>query len=114
MIPLRPFCRPAPPVMPLPLTASQKRHLRSLAHGLKPVILVGAKGVTDSLVAELDLALGHHELVKIKIAAEDREARDAAVSGLLARVDAALVQRIGNVAVAFRPSAERPQIILPR
>jgi RNA-binding protein len=100
--------------MPAKLSSAQQRHLRSLAHALKPVVMVGAKGVTDSLVAELDLALAHHELIKIKIAAEDREARDQAVHDLLARVDASLVQRIGNIAVAYRASPDKPQIVLPR
>ncbi len=100
--------------MPQPLTAAQKRYLRGLAHDLKPVILVGGKGISDGLVAELDGALAHHELVKIKVAAEDREARDALIGELLARVDAALVQRIGNVAVAYRRAAEQPRITLPR
>jgi len=100
--------------MAVALTPTQRRYLRSLAHDLKPVVMVGAKGVTDSLIAELEITLDHHELIKIKIAAEDREARDAAVLELLARVDAALVQRIGNVAVAFRANRKNPQIALPR
>ncbi len=100
--------------MPAALSSSQKRYLRSLAHGLKPVVMVGAKGITDSLVAELDAALAHHELIKVKIAAEDRESRDAAVVELFERVDAAVVQRIGNIAVAFRRNPQKPQIELPR
>ncbi len=99
--------------MPATLSSNQKRYLRSLAHGLKPVIMVGAKGVTDSLVAELDLALAHHELIKVKVAAGDREARDQSIAALFARVDAAVVQRIGNIAVAYRHNPERVQIVLP-
>ena len=100
--------------MTLPLTSSQKRHLRSLAHGLKPVVMVGGKGVTPSLIAELDSALSHHELVKIKIAAEDRDARDESLNALVQQVGGSLVQRIGNVAVIWRRSDTRPQIELPR
>jgi RNA-binding protein len=100
--------------MPVTLKAAQKRYLRSLAHPLKPVILVGAKGVTDSLVAELALALERHELVKVKLAAEDRDARDAMIDDLVARSEASLVQRVGNIATLFRRSTESPQIILPR
>lgn len=100
--------------MPAPLSSNQKRYLRGLAHGLKPVILVGAKGVGDALIAELDLALDHHELVKVKIAAEDREARDALVDVLVERSDATLVQRIGNIACLYRRNADAPQIALPR
>lgn len=100
--------------MPVALSSHQKRYLRGLAHPLKPVILMGAKGLGDALVAELDLALAHHELVKVKLAAEDREARDALVAELVERSGAALVQRIGNVACLYRPNPDAPQIELPR
>lgn len=100
--------------MPQALSANQRRHLRSLAHPLKPVILVGAKGVTDALIAELDSALERHELLKVKVAAEDREARDASIDDIVGRVDATLVQRVGNIATLYRRSREKPQIVLPR
>lgn len=96
------------------LTPNQKRYLRGLAHSLKPVILVGAKGITDSLLAELDLALDHHELVKVRIAAADREARDAGIVELVERSSAQLVQRVGNVVSLFRRNLEATQIPLPR
>ncbi len=100
--------------MPASLNANQKRYLRSLAHGLKPVVMVGAKGITDSLVTELDLALAHHELIKVKVAADDRESRDQSIAALFERVDASVVQRIGNIAVAWRRNPSKPQIELPR
>jgi RNA-binding protein len=101
--------------MPAPaLAAAQKRYLRGLAHDLKPVILVGAKGVTDALLAELDLALERHELVKVKVAAEDRDERDAWIADLAARSGAALIQRVGHVATLYRPSSDKSQITLPR
>jgi RNA-binding protein len=100
--------------MPVTLTNSQRRHLKSLAHPLKPIIQIGGKGLTDAVVAELDIALEHHELVKVKIAAEDREARDAIVEALAGRSDAALVQRVGNIATLYRRASEKPQILLPR
>lgn len=96
------------------LTPNQKRYLRGLAHSLKPVILMGAKGLTESLLAELDLALEQHELVKVRIAADDRDARDAIVTELSERSHAHLVQRIGNIACLYRRNPEAPQISLPR
>lgn len=96
------------------LTAAQKRHLRALAHALKPVILMGAKGVSDALIAELGNALDRHELVKVKVAGEDRDARDVVIEQLVDATGAALVQRIGNIAVLFRRNAEQPLIVLPR
>lgn len=100
--------------MTVALSNAQKRYLRGLALDLKPIILVGAKGISDNLVSELQLALEHHELVKVKIAAEDRETRDSWISDLVAKSDAGLVARIGNVAVLYRRRADKPMIILPR
>jgi RNA-binding protein len=103
-----------PKRMPIALAAAQKRYLRSLAHDLKPVILVGAKGVTPALLAELDLALEHHELVKLKIAAGDRDERDAWVEEIVKATGVALVQRVGNIATVFRARRKNPGIVLPR
>ncbi|HST43870.1 MAG TPA: ribosome assembly RNA-binding protein YhbY [Luteimonas sp.] len=100
--------------MSLVLTSAQSRFLRGQAHGLKAMLQVGGKGLTDPVAAEVDLALEHHELIKVRITAEDREARDAAIAGLVARSGAALVQRIGHVAVLYRPSRDKRQIVLPR
>lgn len=100
--------------MPTALAAAQKRYLRSLAHALKPVILVGAKGVNPAMLAELDLALEHHELVKVRIAAGDRDERDAWLEEIVEASGAALVQRVGNIATVFRPRRKDPGIVLPR
>ena len=96
------------------LTAAQTRFLRGQAHDLKAMLQVGGKGVTDSLVAEIDLALEHDELIKVKVGAEDRDARDAMIDEIAQRTGAALVQRIGHTAVLYRPSKDRRQIVLPR
>jgi len=100
--------------MPIVLTAAQNRFLRGQAHDLKAMLQVGGKGVTDAVVAEVAAALEHHELIKVKIAATDREARDAIIDSLAERSDAALVQRIGHVAILYRPSEEQRRIVLPR
>ena len=100
--------------MPITLTSAQTRFLRGQAHGLKAILQVGGKGISDTLVEEVANALEHHELIKVKIAAEDRDARDALVEELVRRSEAALVQRIGHVAVLYRPSLDHRQIVLPR
>ena len=100
--------------MSVALTNAQVRFLRGQAHDLKAMLQVGGKGVTDALVAEVDLALEHHELIKVKVAADDREARDAMIASLAERSGAVLVQRIGNVAVLYRQSKDHRQIVLPR
>lgn len=96
------------------LTNAQTRFLRGQAHGLKAMLQVGGKGISDALVAEVDGALEHHELIKVKVAAEDRDARDAMVEELANRAGAALVQRIGHTAVLYRPSKDQRRIVLPR
>ena len=100
--------------MPVALTAAQTRFLRGQAHDLKALLQIGNKGVTPAFLAELDAVLEQLELVKVKVAGEDREARDAMIGELAEKADAALVQRIGHTAVLYRPSKERRQIVLPR
>lgn len=100
--------------MPIALTNAQARFLRGQAHGLKAILQVGGKGISNTLVEEVVNALEHHELIKVKVAAEDRDGRDALVGDLVQRADAALVQRIGNVAILYRPSTDHRQIVLPR
>jgi RNA-binding protein len=100
--------------MPTVLTSAQTRFLRGQAHDLKAMLQIGGKGLSDSVVAEVDLALEHHELIKVKVAADDREARDAMIAELGGRTGSALVQRIGHTAVLYRQSREKRQIVLPR
>ena len=100
--------------MPVVLTAAQTRFLRGQAHDLKALLQIGNKGITPAFIAELDAVLEQHELVKVKVAGEDRDARDAMIDDLADKADAALVQRIGHTAVLYRPSKERRHIVLPR
>ena len=96
------------------LTSSQSRFLRGQAHDLKALLQIGAKGLTPAFMAELDAVLEQHELVKVKIGAEDRETRDAMIGEIVEKSGAGLVQRIGHVAVLYRPSKDHRQIVLPR
>lgn len=107
--PTRNACLTAPS-----LTNAQIRFLRGQAHGLKAMLQVGGKGVTPSLVMEVGQALEDHELIKVKVAAEDREARAGLIDQLAAEAGAAIVQRIGHTVVLYRPSRDKRQIVLPR
>ena len=100
--------------MSIVLTSAQNRFLRGIAHDLKALLQIGGKGVSPAFLAELDEVLERHELVKVKVAAEDREARDTLIEELVQASGAALVQRIGHVAVLYRPAKEKRQIVLPR
>lgn len=96
----------------MPLTEKQKKHLRGLGHSLDPVLLTGGAGVTPGLLAELDSTLSHHELIKVKVRADDRATRDAMIDELCSASGAELVQRIGHVALLWRPNPERRRIPL--
>lgn len=100
--------------VPVALTSAQTRFLRGQAHQLKTLLQTGDKGLTDVFLAEAELALEHHELIKVKVAADDRDSRDAVIAELTGRTGAALVQRIGHVAILYRPSSDRRRIVLPR
>ena len=86
----------------MPLTEQQKKTLRGLGHTLKPVILVGAGGLSQSLLDEFEHSLEHHELMKVKVSAGDRAQRDAIIAALCQHGGAELVQRVGNVGLLFR------------
>jgi RNA-binding protein len=101
-----------PPQAP-ELSERQRRHLRGLAHPLKPVVRLGNAGLTEAVARETALALVRHELIKVKAPGGDREARDALLEALAARTASALVHRIGNVAVLYRPHPQLPRILIP-
>ena len=95
------------------LTESQKKHLRGLGHKLKPVILVGNAGISEALLKEFDSTIGHHELIKVRFQAADRQQRDEMVDELCKRGAASLVTRIGNTAVLYRRNPDAPKLELP-
>ena len=95
------------------LSESQKKILRGLGHQLKPVVMIGDAGLSEGVLAEFENAIAHHELIKVRVRAGDRETRDSMIRDLCAQSGAELVTRIGNVALVFRRNAEKPSIPLP-
>ena len=95
------------------LTNKQQRHLRSLAHSLKPVVAIGNLGLTDAVINETNLVLETHELIKAKVNAETREEKAKFIESLAKQTDAEIVQTIGHIAVLYRPKKKNPIIILP-
>lgn len=83
------------------LTEEQKKRLRGLGHKLKPVVTVGAGGLSTSLLEEFDRSLAHHELMKVKVSVGDRQERDQVVTALCEHSGADLIQRVGNIALLF-------------
>lgn len=98
----------------MPLSNSQRRYLRGIAHAMRPVILIGDKGLTPAVQKELDGALLAHELVKIRVNAPDRETRDGWIQTMATDAEAQIVQQIGHVLTLYRPHPDQPQLALPR
>lgn len=92
---------------------NQKKYLRGIAHGLNPMVMIGANGATESLMAELESTLSHHEILKIKIAVDDREDRKKIVEYILQQTGALLVQSVGKTCVIYRQN-EETQLPLPK
>jgi len=84
------------------LTEQQKKRLRGLGHKLKSVITVGNAGLSNPLLEEFESSLEHHELMKVRISAANREERDAAIQALCEYSGAQLIQRVGNIGLLFR------------
>ena len=95
------------------LSKKQNQHLKALAHHLKPVILMGANGLTEAVLAEIELALDHHELIKIKVASEDRDTKHLIIEAIVRETKAHKVQVIGKTLILYRQSPER-KIDIPK
>ena len=94
------------------LSNRQLRHLRGLTHHLKPVVMVGDKGLSENVMAEIETALNHHELIKVKLRG-DRETRSTWTDEIVRRFSAEPVHSIGQVACFFRRNRKKPVIELP-
>ena len=95
------------------LTTKQKQYLKGLAHDLKPVVMLGQHGLTEGVLAEIDAALTHHELIKVKVSGADRDTKKLIVEAIVRESNAAQVQVMGNILSLFRPSEEK-KIQLPK
>ncbi|MFZ5756857.1 MAG: ribosome assembly RNA-binding protein YhbY [Pseudomonadota bacterium] len=89
------------------LSAAEKKHFRGIGHHLKPVVLVGGNGLSGALMAELDRALEEHELIKVKVHAEDRDTRRAVIDELAATAGCEVVHTIGNIALVYRAARKQ-------
>lgn len=79
-----------------------KQSLKAKAHHLKPVVLLGAKGLTPAVIEETNIALTAHELIKIKISGAEKEDRRLIAMELCSQLQAELVQLIGTIAIIYR------------
>jgi len=95
------------------LNKKQIQHLRGVAHPLKPVVLLGNNGLTEAVVAEIDYALNHHELIKVKIPTDDKETKTLIVEAICRETSATKIQVIGKTLVIYRKSEEN-KIRIPK
>ncbi|AJD49719.1 hypothetical protein S7S_16535 [Isoalcanivorax pacificus W11-5] len=91
----------------MPLSAQDIRRFRAIGHHLKPILIFGGNGLSESFLGELDARLEDHELIKVRVNAETRDDRATVVEALLKASRAELVQRIGNIALIYR-GAKKP------
>jgi len=78
--------------------------LRSKAHALKPVVIVGQHGVTQGVQNEIAVALEAHELIKIRLSAGDSKQAHQMIDSIIDQHQAKLVQHIGHVITIYKPS----------
>ena len=95
------------------LTPTQIRFLRAQAHHLRPLVLVGDAGLSDAVLKEIAATIKAHELIKIKVANDERSERETMLSTICESVGAAAVQHIGKTLLVYKPAAEA-KIKLPR
>ena len=94
------------------LSSAQKRYLRGLTHHINPVVMVGDKGLTENVLEEIDIALDHHELIKVKLRS-DRQTRQSQSLEIADKSKAIIIHQIGQVACFFRRNTDKPVIKLP-
>jgi RNA-binding protein len=89
----------------LELTSRERSDLRSAAHPLRPVVLIGDNGLTEAVLKEIDLALASHGLIKVRAGGDDREARETMLSTICDTLSCAPVHHLGKTLILFRPLA---------
>ena len=95
------------------LSAKHIRHLRSLAHSLKPVVIIGGNGLTDNVINEIHQALDTHELIKVKINADDKQDRQTMIQRIVELTEAEFIQLIGHIGIFYRRHPKKPVIQFP-
>jgi putative YhbY family RNA-binding protein len=95
----------------IPLSPKKRSELRAEAHKLSPIVIIGDKGLTDEVVAEIDRSLKAHELIKVRAATDERDARDVWLETICEKLEAHPVQQIGKVFVIYRenPKEKKPK-----
>ena len=91
------------------LSNQERKRLRQIGHSLNPVVMLGSQGLTDNVVEEALRALADHELIKVKVAGEDKEQRLLLLQGLADKTEAQIVQQVGKMALLYKKAAKQNQ-----
>ena len=94
----------------LQLSSAERKDKRAEAHHLEPVVMVGNAGSTPAVVREIDAALSAHGLIKVRVALDDRAAREAMLLALADELGAAPIQHIGKLVVLWRPLPPKERV----
>lgn len=93
-----------------PLSSSQRKRLRGLAHDLKPLVHLGKAGLTDAALAQIDKELADHELIKVRFldsgSAAGKTEKDARIAEIQNRIGCGVAGRVGHIAILYRPHAD--------
>jgi putative YhbY family RNA-binding protein len=89
------------------LTSAQRKLLRAQAHSLHPLVMIGDKGLSESVLLEIDRSLLSHELIKVRVSMDDRVARDQTFAAICAGLKADSVQTIGKILVIYRANPDK-------
>ena len=97
----------------LDITSQERSALRAAAHPLRPVVLIGDKGLTDSVLKEIDLNLKAHQLIKVRVAGDERDARSTMLETICDTLSCASVHHLGKTLIIYRPNPDAKTPVLP-
>ena len=95
------------------LNNKQIRFLRAQAHSMKPVVLIGGAGLTDNVINEINQALDDHELIKVRVNADDRDDKKEMINSIIRQTESVHVQSIGHIGIFYRQNEKNPKIEFP-
>ena len=96
----------------LTITTQLRNQLRAAAHALRPVVLIGDNGLTEAVLKEINVHLTVHQLIKIRVAGDDREARKAIYDQICSELNAEPIHHIGKILTVYRQNPERPSVLM--
>ncbi|WP_130803180.1 ribosome assembly RNA-binding protein YhbY [Acinetobacter ihumii] len=89
------------------LSIQERKRLRQIGHALNPVVMIGGQGLTENVIEETSRALNDHELIKVKVAGEDREVRAQVIDQLAEATQSQVVQKIGKIVLLYKKAAKQ-------